>query len=171
MSFVRIHTKGLKKSQKKLHIPIEMQQTVEELKEKIYEKTKIKESIQVLKFKQEQHIAILKDQHTLKHYGVEPNSVIILFKYGVENEDEKERIEERGDEEEEEEEESNGQVMDINKRIDFYGMLDWNKKRFEMDVIREEKDEDFEEGDEDAKIVVFQRRFLNFSRNNIKVWL
>lgn len=167
MSFVRIHIKGLKKSQKKLHIPIEMGQTVEELKEKIYEKTKIKESIQVLKFKQDQNIAILKDQNSLKHYGVEPNSVIILFKYGVEDEESNQQESEKI--EEETESEDKGNVMDINKRIDFYGMLDWNKKRFEMDVIREEKDEDFDDGDEDGKIMLFQRKFLNFSRNNIKV--
>ena len=158
VNYVRIHIISKKRSPQ-IHIPIEMTQTVEHLKEKIYEKTKIKESSQILKFKQDSNITLLKDRDTLAFYGITSNSVITLKKYFVDE----------SDEEEQDLEESQEAVgMDMNKRIDFYKNLAWSKKDYEMQVIEEEKNDDFGGDEEEDKLVLIQKKFLVFSRKNIK---
>ena len=93
VNYVRIHIIS-KKRTPQIHIPIEMNQKVELLKEKIYEKTKIKESSQILKFKKEADITLLKDRETLESYGITSNSIITLKKYFFDDSDEDEEIEE-----------------------------------------------------------------------------
>ena len=161
VNYVRIHIISKKRSPQ-IHIPIEMNQKVELLKEKIYEKTKIKESSQILKFKKDADITVLKNRETLESYGITSNSVITLKKYFFDESDEDEDLEENV----EIEETSKG--MDINKRIDFYKNLAWSKKDYEMQVIEEEKNDDFGGDDEEGKIVLLQKQFLLFSRKNIK---
>ena len=161
VNYVRIHIISKKRSPQ-IHIPIEMNQKVELLKEKIYEKTKIKESSQILKFKKDADITLLKNRETLESYGITSNSVITLKKYFFDESDEDEDLEENV----EIEETSKG--MDINKRIDFYKNLAWSKKDYEMQVIEEEKNDDFGGDDEEGKIVLLQKQFLLFSRKNIK---
>ena len=167
VNYVRIHTIS-KKRTPQIHIPIEMSKSVGELKEKIYEKTKIKETSQILKFKQEKKIALLKDNETLESYGITTNSVITLKKFFFEENEEGQSNFEEYLEEECSDEEHNNQVMNINKRIDFYGNLKWANRNFEMSVIQEEKNEDFGNDDEDSKLIFFQKRFLLFCQKNIK---
>jgi hypothetical protein len=160
VNYVRIHIIS-KKRTPQIHIPIEMNQTVEHLKEKIYEKTKIKESSQILKFKKDSNITLLKDRDTLESFGITSNSVITLKKYFVDESDEEEH-------DLEVEDNQKGIGMDINKRIDFYKNLAWNKKDYEMQVIEEEKNDDFGGDEEEDKLVLIQKKFLIFCRKNIK---
>lgn len=161
VNYVRIRILSKKRSPQIL-IPIEMNQTVELLKEKIYEKTNIKESSQILKFKKEKEISLLKDRDTLASYGIGPNSIITLKKYFIDDSDDEEPPES------ELESEDSAQKMDINKRIDFYKNLTWKRHDYEMQTIQEEKNDDSLGEDEESKLVQMQKNFLLFCKKNIK---
>lgn len=160
VNFVRIHIISKKRSPQ-IHIPIEMNQTVELLKEKIYEKTRIKETSQILKFKKDKDITVLKGSETLESYGISSNSVITLKKYYLDESEEDEELAEV-------QVEVDSQKMGINERIDFYGNLTRQKKNYEMLVIEEEKHDDFGGDDEENNLILFQKKFLVFARKNIK---
>lgn len=172
LSYVNIKLSSKKKS-KPFQIPIDMKQKVSDLKEKIYETLKIKESNQVLKFFNKGQIVTLKDHLELCSYNISNKSIITLDKFfkndsefNIENSQNQFLIEEF--ESDSDIEKENNDKMDISKRIDFFNKILKTKQKYEIEKIEEEVNDELEDN-EDQKLNKIQNQILNFAKFNEKI--
>ena len=111
----------------------------------------------------------MKDKETLESYGIASNSLITLTKFFNDEIDNLEiGIEEEDLLEEEQGNQRDNRKLNLNKRIDFFSNINRAMKNYEMKTIKEDKNEDFLGDEEEGKIVIFQKKFMNFCSNNIK---